>query len=240
MIYMCLDCFFKLSKKSINTLLFILVISIPSVYAGCTYHQTIQIESFVMGNMLTWSTSSEENNKVFVIEKSDNGIHFQSIGQVKGAGTATSLNKYRFLDVSASKGANFYRLKQVDKNNTHQYSAIVSIKKKTGNNFTIISMITPDKDNSIFELTVNAVTAEIMDFTIYDMNGSPIYTQKQLLQKGINVISVDMETIGMQVMGFANAKKLGKDIPYKVALKGKQETETLTIGYANQHKKIGN
>ena len=41
---------------------------------------------------LTWKTASEINNDYFEIEKSTDGINFESIGKVTGAGNSTSVN----------------------------------------------------------------------------------------------------------------------------------------------------
>jgi len=41
--------------------------------------------------VLNWSTSSEENNDYFLLEKSTDGQNFKSIGGVEGRGTTDEL-----------------------------------------------------------------------------------------------------------------------------------------------------
>ncbi len=224
----------NLSQFIILTFLGISILSPNLSIADCTYNKPMVVEEFAMGNMLTWSTQSEINNKAFIIEKSEDGETYKGIGKVKGNGTTSSAKDYRFLDVSASKGVAYYRLKQINIDRTFNYTDAISIRKETGNNFTIVSMTPPNEKNTVFEVTINAVEKEEMDYTIYDLEGKPIYTEKKQLQKGINIISVDVSEIGEQIYGFAaDDKQLGTDVPYKVSLKGKEEIETLTIGQAN-------
>jgi hypothetical protein len=51
------------------------------------------------GNLLNWSTSSEEQNDGFEVQKSMDGKSFEEIGFVKGNGTSLSNHTYDFLDV---------------------------------------------------------------------------------------------------------------------------------------------
>jgi len=61
---------------------------------------------------LTWSTASEINNKGFEIERSIDGVNFETIGFVKGNSNSNRINKYSFIDANHSSA--FYRLKQID------------------------------------------------------------------------------------------------------------------------------
>ncbi|MFC5282494.1 choice-of-anchor Q domain-containing protein [Pedobacter alpinus] len=66
------------------------------------------------GARLNWQTASEQNSKLFIISRSIDGINFEAIGNVNGKGDSNSLSNYTFLDLSASKGNNYYKLVQVD------------------------------------------------------------------------------------------------------------------------------
>ena len=65
-------------------------------------------------NVIYWSTSSEKDNAVFFIEKSDNGTEWQNIGMIKGNGTTNQIINYQFTDNNFDKIVNYYRLIQVD------------------------------------------------------------------------------------------------------------------------------
>lgn len=74
------------------------------------------------GVRLDWTTTVEENNAHFLVERSADGRKFTVIGQVKGAGNSFVEQKYRFEDSRPLPGLNYYRLAQVDYDGTvHRY-----------------------------------------------------------------------------------------------------------------------
>src|SRR5581483_4119176 len=63
----------------------------------------IELQSFTCqsqnsGIQLNWSTASETNNKFFTIERSLDGINFQAITNVNGAGNSSIAHNYSYLD----------------------------------------------------------------------------------------------------------------------------------------------
>ncbi|MBL0065748.1 MAG: T9SS type A sorting domain-containing protein [Bacteroidetes bacterium] len=78
--------------------------------------------------LLRWNTASEINNDYFVIEKSLNGIEFEKIAEIEGAGNSTSLIDYSFIDQHPFSGINYFRLKQTDFDGAFQYSDIIAVK----------------------------------------------------------------------------------------------------------------
>ena len=76
---------------------------------------------------LDWATGSEENNSHFVIERTHDGAHWEEIGEVAGAGFATEVTRYMFMDENPYKDFNYYRIKQVDYDGEYDYSKIVLV-----------------------------------------------------------------------------------------------------------------
>lgn len=77
--------------------------------------------------ILNWATASELNNDHFNIQKSEDAVHFTSIGKVRGQGTTNQLHQYQYDDLLTKNGTFYYRLQQVDDNGTSSYSPIVSV-----------------------------------------------------------------------------------------------------------------
>jgi len=73
---------------------------------------------------LNWTTSTEQNNLGFEVQRSLNGVDYTSIGFVNGAGTSSSEIKYHFTDESPVAGKGYYRLKQINIDNKFKFSAI--------------------------------------------------------------------------------------------------------------------
>ncbi len=78
--------------------------------------------------ILNWRTASETNTYQFVVEKSIDGKEYTTIGNVKAAGFSANVKVYNFTDNSLKAGANYYRLKMVDKDGKYTYSNIVVLK----------------------------------------------------------------------------------------------------------------
>lgn len=69
--------------------------------------------------LLSWSTASEMNNRIFEIQRADgndgeNNLNWISIGSVEGKGTTTEQTDYSFADKNPINGVSYYRLKQID------------------------------------------------------------------------------------------------------------------------------
>ncbi|WP_185816931.1 choice-of-anchor D domain-containing protein [Hymenobacter metallilatus] len=73
---------------------------------------------------LAWATASEQNNLGFEVQRSSNGIDFQTIGRVQGHGTTSQGRQYTFLDTSVPGGTLYYRLRQLDSNGKYSYSSV--------------------------------------------------------------------------------------------------------------------
>ncbi|HXA01623.1 MAG TPA: T9SS type A sorting domain-containing protein [Cytophagaceae bacterium] len=76
---------------------------------------------------LEWSTTSEINNNYFIIERSFDGINFDSIGRVDGSGNSNALVNYNFSDANPLAGIAYYRLKQVDIDGKIRYTPVKSV-----------------------------------------------------------------------------------------------------------------
>ena len=108
--------------------------------AKCIYFQPVIIKSTEVGNMLSWSTYKEVDNKFFVIEKSVDGINFEKAGDVKGAGNSNSVRTYRFLDLTIGEPKTYYRILQYGSDKSYTTSETFITERTTENNLMITSM----------------------------------------------------------------------------------------------------
>ncbi|MFZ1320774.1 MAG: FG-GAP-like repeat-containing protein, partial [Ignavibacteria bacterium] len=70
---------------------------------------------------LFWTTSSEQNNSGFDIERNTNNTGWIKAGFVKGSGTTNAPENYSFTDKNLVSGKYNYRLKQTDFNGNFEY-----------------------------------------------------------------------------------------------------------------------
>lgn len=76
---------------------------------------------------LTWATASELNNDFFTVERSIDGLTWEQILTVNGAGTTNQRTNYRDIDTRPAAGLSYYRLKQTDFDGKWSYSNIQSV-----------------------------------------------------------------------------------------------------------------
>ena len=77
--------------------------------------------------LLNWTTTMEENNKGFGIQRSVDGASWNEIGFVNGAGNSQTVINYQYLDKNLRAGTYYYRLRQVDLDGHEQMSKVVQV-----------------------------------------------------------------------------------------------------------------
>jgi hypothetical protein len=76
---------------------------------------------------LNWVTASELNNDFFTLQRSVNGIEFESITEIDGAGTKQTRTDYEYVDTTPLPNLSYYRLKQTDFDKKSSYSKVVAV-----------------------------------------------------------------------------------------------------------------
>lgn len=76
---------------------------------------------------LGWETAWEKNSREFIIQRSSDLKEFGDIGRVAAAGEAEGRRQYTFTDPMPLPGANYYRLRMVDKDDTYEYSKVKDV-----------------------------------------------------------------------------------------------------------------
>jgi hypothetical protein len=119
--------------------------------------------------LLNWSTAHEQNNLYFIIEKSTDLNHFNTIGRVDALLLQTTINNYVYIDNEWSMGTVYYKLKQVDINGAYKYSEIKSINSSSAPEFEIF----PNPNNGSFQM--ETVHIGSWNFKILNDKGQEVY-----------------------------------------------------------------
>lgn len=85
--------------------------------------------------LLDWTTSQEQNNKYFTVERSNDGRNFSFLGRVNGAGTSAVFKTYNLVDYTPDEGVNYYRLSQTDVDGNVRFYDVKTINYKSNKNF---------------------------------------------------------------------------------------------------------
>jgi hypothetical protein len=82
--------------------------------------------------LLQWSTSEAYGLIRFVIEKSDDSIHFTALDSLAAAINGGSVHNYSYTDHHLDTGMNYYRLRLVQQNGSYAYSPVRSVQGPAG------------------------------------------------------------------------------------------------------------
>lgn len=74
-----------------------------------------------------WTTATEINNDFFTLERSQNAITWDKIGEIDGAGNSSRVLDYFYVDANPLAEISYYRLKQTDFDGQFSYSEAVSV-----------------------------------------------------------------------------------------------------------------
>lgn len=157
------------------------------------------------GNFLQWTTLSELNNDYFIVERSENGLEYEFLQTLPGAGNSNEIRNYSLLD-DDPEGFMFYRLYQVD----YDGKTVLVGTVRVGQNKTMQVSIHPNpyqKDLSQLEIRglaaddeiavkIHAPTGQLVMNKVLSTNqmGDLLITDQGLtLSKGVYIVVVESQ-----------------------------------------------
>ncbi len=137
--------------------------------------------------ILQWKTASEINNDYFAIEKSYDGILFENIGMVQGAGNSNEVLDYKYSD--AYNGTiSYYRIRQVDFDGKFTLYDPISVQCNNDDNMALNAYYINSHQKLMIEYQSNQ--KDNVFISIYDMQGQLIYTQGKTALEGNNIFEI--------------------------------------------------
>ncbi len=138
------------------------------------------------GTNLFWEAGEQQNIDRYIVEKSIDGIRFNSIGTV----ALGNHSRYQFRDTFSLTGTCFYRLKMMDRAEGFNYSTILKFTGKSGS--PVISIYpNPVKDELHVVLPAQGMYTALQ---IADTKGS-IIKKVNGFTGAINSIAIDVHTL---------------------------------------------
>lgn len=155
---------------------------------------------------LTWITQSEFNNEFFTVFRSQDGVNFEKVDDIAGAGTSNTSQYYYLKDENPYSGISYYKLKQTDFNGDSEEFDIISVGINGGSD--LIAYPNPVKDdvNLSFDASFKQQSAIVM----YDVTGVKVFENNYLVNKGENIVIIDTEDLrtGMYFVTLSNNNEL--------------------------------
>lgn len=132
---------------------------------------------------LNWETSQETNLDKYIVEKSSDGVDWQTLTTVM----ATNAAAYDAVDLNAGQ-INYYRLKQVETNGNFTYSQMIRI--RNGENEKLALKIYPNPVISNASININCKNKLAAHIKIYNQFGMQLQHMQRSLIAGSNNIPV--------------------------------------------------
>lgn len=128
--------------------------------------------------LLNWSTTTEINNKGFVIERSTDGSHFETIGWMDGAMNSSDRKNYSYTDNFVQPNQlYYYRLRQTDIDSRESLSAI---RQARINDRAVLQVsISPNPASNEVKVFTSG-TAGLSNINLLDAKGQLVKTWKQV------------------------------------------------------------
>ncbi len=181
-------------------------------FAPCTLPVTLKdltAKYFDSKVVLYWTTEAEVNNDHFTIERSKDGIYFEAIGRVNGAGSTLKEQNYSFTDNDPDiEDIGYYRLKQTDLNGNYGYSKIVSVDRTGASDLVVYP--NPSQDGVFFIMT-DYFSNTSNFYEVLDYSGRKVIEHK--IQSNKSVLDLSGNAKGLYILrSTINGKTASKKV----------------------------
>lgn len=151
----------------------------------------IWLEALRQGNdvRLNWRTESEQNSAYFDVERSVDGLHYQSLGQVNASGNSSSVRHYGYVDQNAGDRVLFYRLRLVDADASFKYSPVRMV-FSTGTESSDLRVF-PNPASGQVRIALNRSLTEAV--TIFLVNDLGQRVRQLILTEGTQLAELDIQ-----------------------------------------------
>jgi hypothetical protein len=133
---------------------------------------------------LSWITATENNSCCFEIERSPDAASFSKFSSVNSKainGVSHSLLRYNASDDSPISNICYYRLKQIDKDETFTYSSIISVNYIKAKNIKFVVYPNPNKGEFTADISGIENNHEIT-LSLFDEKGRNMYPSSFFIQ----------------------------------------------------------
>lgn len=152
------------------------------------------------GTTLDWTVAEEQEVQHYSVQKSIDGVNWESIGKVNAQQGVT---KYTFTDKTGGAGKIYYRLQQTGINGNTSFSRMISVNHAAGP----LAVMIPTVVSKTVPVQLETPTAEIYHFTVYNSQGVAVNQRSYSAQAGINYLQLDLpahNAAGMYIVAMRN------------------------------------
>jgi hypothetical protein len=154
-------------------------------------------QSLREGVLLKWTTATEVNNHGFAVEASSDQNDWSEVVFIRGSGTSNVRRDYMYLDAGALNAGEvrFYRLRQVDRDGTEEYSQVVRV-QQSGVPAPKMHALYPNPAHATAIVSYDLPAAAQTRVTVVDMLGRELLVREDGYQTAGSYTS-RLETAGL-------------------------------------------
>ncbi len=157
------------------------------------------------GVNVSWSTSFEQNNQYFNVERSTNGTTWETINTVASKGNSNIVVNYSAYDAKPNSGINLYRIKQFDLDGRVSTSSVVKIKVNIDK--TTANVLANPFINDII-VDFSSKSNEMVSVRLLDITGKLIFAENLKVNSGSSRVQLSKAAqlnSGMYILSIADA-----------------------------------
>jgi len=186
----------------------------PPIPFGFTSFTAVPTGSIKPEVQLSWSDSSEQENRYFIVERSADSIQFSAIDTVSAFPGFLTGESYSDIDPNPKPGPDYYRVLQVHQDGTTSVSPVRKVMTAQGSGPTPTGpeapglWLSPNPATSTLYVTIGGSVSESLELRLVDISGNVL--REWLFQKTDNnwIQPVD---IGNLVAGTYFIQAFGKN-----------------------------
>ena len=156
---------------------------------------------------IIWQTAQEINMKEFIVERSVDGFHWETLTTVMATGNNNMTRNYSATDFHPNTGINFYRLKSVSITGNYDYSIIKTILFKNASEI----LIAPNPATSFVNIYLNTNNNSQSKIQVFDISGKlmqQLSTNNDFIQINTSLFAKGLYTIKVIENNKVNTKSV--------------------------------
>ncbi|MEO6549379.1 MAG: MBG domain-containing protein, partial [Ferruginibacter sp.] len=123
-----------------------------------------------------WTVENEINTSRYEVEKSVDGVNFTKVNNTVATGANRSSTTYSWLDVNPLSGNNFYRIRNIDKDGSFEYSNIVLV--KTANTASGIRIYPNPVENGVIGAEFKNMASGVYSVRLINSTGQTVFSKR--------------------------------------------------------------
>lgn len=138
-------------------------------------------------SQISWSTASEFNSKEFIVQRSEDGIHYKNIAVVPSSGNSDSPKHYSIKDTASSANSSYYRLVQVDYDGKQTIYSFIQV--RCGE----VSYMNIFYAQPGITVEISADKNKEIGLNVYEISGRLIHHENKQILRGFNRFDLNLQ-----------------------------------------------